>query len=470
MSQWRGSARSKIEYSEFTLGLIQPREAVATTLDAVANALRRSERTTEQVITVFRQNRVVRIADRALTEADELPEPMRRLGGELKQLVVERQAREAAVDRSCALLEELGVAHGIAVWGIKGLAIRRSYPRSGLRDLRDADVAVGDHEEAFLLARLLRDRGFSTQAVELPWVKADLRNQLYGQYKLAGPDGLADIDIHFGPGYSAGHCGLLPLPAPEEPGLRPLSVAANLRPMLGNSGGDVHITAKDVNDMWVAASVLRDEEVESVIADAHAAALDGQLAAIARIAVERLEVAPRQLEVLSRLAEPSGKRSERVILASGPMERTSRVRVLRTAARAYRQARSHNASSATAAGAVVGALAYYSIPLRPRLTPLPAIRSTPRPWRCVRLVPMSLAVELGDGSARTVEHWTGDMMDGAGLPKNANWFEWKRVGSTGRVLVSGDTTFLPTVWFTLSRPLIRRASAMPIGASGGGPR
>nr|BFF04636.1 hypothetical protein GCM10020241_63110 [Streptoalloteichus tenebrarius] len=385
---------------------------------------------------------------------------------ELAPLSAERRRRSATIDRSCALLDELARGLGVGVWGIKGLSSRVGYPEPALREMRDVDVSVHGRDEAFALARALRGHGFVTDTGELPWLKADRHGVPYGQYKLTGPDGFAAIDLHFGPGYSTGHCGLLPVPPPTAPGLTPLPQVDNLRPMLGNSGGDIHITVKDVNDLWVVAGAMSDDEAAAVVADARAAALDGHLAAIAGVALSVSRVDERRREVLSAFAGGRERRAERPVLATGLMRRTSRVRVLRTATRAYRQAGAHTDSVALRVWAVLSALAYYSVPLRPRLTPLPPVRSTPRPWRCVRLVPLSLARDLAERGEAGLRDWAGDALPEPAASRAPGGVRFRRVG-TGQVVVDGDgdrdghrdAVFIPTVWFLLSRPMIRRAGA-----------
>lgn len=321
-------------FPELQMGVLVPASPIAETLDRIASLVRRGERPLDRVADVIRRNRVVLIAADHLATASDGAE----LARELEPFVAERIRRAAAQDAATGLLDRLGTELGIPVWGIKGLSSRADYPEPKLRELRDADVCVAGAEEALALADRLRRHGYRTDHGELPWIKQTTDRRPYGQYKLTGPSGFAAVDIHFGPGYSTGHCGLLPLPAPTEPGLRPLPQVANLRPMLGNSGGDVHITLKDVNDLWVAARTLGPAEVGALAADARTAVLGGHLADIARVVLEITRTDAYQREVLEALIAAGPRRAARPVVATGLMARTAPVRVLRTTGRAFGQA------------------------------------------------------------------------------------------------------------------------------------
>ncbi|WP_367125819.1 nucleotidyltransferase family protein [Streptomyces phytohabitans] len=452
------------DFPELQLGAVAPASPVAETLHRIAALVRSGVRPLDRVADVIRRNRAVLVAaDHLATVPDETG-----LTRELEPFVAERIRRAATLDAATGLLDRLGTELGIPVWGIKGLSSRADYPEPRLRELRDADVCVTTANEALALADRLRRHGYRTDHGELPWIKQTSDGTPYGQYKLTGPDGFAAVDLHFGPGYSTGHCGLLPLPAPTRPGLRPLPPVANLRPMLGNSGGDVHITVKDVNDLWVAARTLRPEETAALVADARRAALGGHLAGIARVVLEITRTDDDQRGVLEHLVAAGPGRAARPVVATGLMRRTAPVRVLRTTGRAFGQAGAHTGSLPARAGAVLGAFAFYVLPTRPRVLAAPALPRRPAPWRCVRLVPLELARALRRGGADAGDLWPGDPLappadtaasapptghrTGSGAPDDG--LRW----SPGRrTLTHGSSVFVSTVWGVLPRTVVRDA-------------
>ncbi|GAA0513647.1 MULTISPECIES: nucleotidyltransferase family protein [Streptomyces] len=449
-------------FPELQMGVLVPASPIAETLDRIASLVRRGERPLDRVADVIRRNRVVLIAADHLATASDGAE----LARELEPFVAERIRRAAAQDAATGLLDRLGTELGIPVWGIKGLSSRADYPEPKLRELRDADVCVAGAEEALALADRLRRHGYRTDHGELPWIKQTTDRRPYGQYKLTGPSGFAAVDIHFGPGYSTGHCGLLPLPAPTEPGLRPLPQVANLRPMLGNSGGDVHITLKDVNDLWVAARTLGPAEVGALAADARTAVLGGHLADIARVVLEITRTDAGQREVLEALIAAGPRRAARPVVATGLMARTAPVRVLRTTGRAFGQAGAHTRSLPARAGAVLGALAFYALPTRPRVVPAPALSRRPAPWRCVRLVPLELARTLDREGTDAGDRWPGDRLTPAAAPTTPASDAEGRTGSGApegglrwsaghRTLTYGSSVFVSTVWGVLPRAVVR---------------
>jgi hypothetical protein len=456
--------RRPVPFPELTFGYVRPRVSAAATVDRLLCPIEDGTRTPHRAADVIRRNRVVLLAHRALTPFADRPSAGRLLA-ELAPLAEQRHQRHAGVTRSTELLDDLARRTGIGVWGIKGLASRAGYPEPSLRELRDVDVAVAGQDEAFHLARLLRSNGFSTDPAELPWVKADRHGTPYGQYKLNGPPGLAAVDLHFGPGYSTGHCGLLAVPRPDFAGFRPLPQVANLRPMLGNSGGDVHITAKDVNDLWVAASALTDDEVSRLVADAGPAGLAGQLADIAELVLAVMAVDEHRRAVLERLAAAGGRRP-RPVLATGRMRRTDPTRIARTVRRAYHQAKAHTSAPLGPLAVAIGAFAYYSAPLRLRVHPFPAVRQRPRPWRCVRLVPATLAAAARDGGPSAAHRWQGDATEHPVPAAGPDGLRFVPAG-TGHVAVCGDTSFVPTVWYLVSRRAIGHAETRLVPESAG---
>ncbi|MCK1798986.1 nucleotidyltransferase family protein [Streptomyces sp. XM4193] len=482
------NTRAPAAYPELQLGALAPAAPVAETLERIDALVARGERPLDRVADVIRRNRIVLIAADHLATADGGDQ----LARELEPFVQERIRRAAALDAATALLDRLGTELDIPVWGIKGLSSRIDYPRSTLRELRDADVCVGGADRAMALADRLRRHGYRTDHGELPWIKRTLDGAPYGQYKLTGPNGFAAVDIHFGPGYSTGHCGLLPLPEPTRPGLHPLPRVANLRPMLGNSGGDVHITVKDVNDLWVAARSLGPAEIDALAADARAVVLDGHLADIARVVLEITRTDAAQRTALERLIGAGPRRTAGPVVATGLMARTAPVRVLRTTGRAFGQAGAHTASLPSRVGAVLGALAFYALPTRPRVVAAPALSRRPAPWRCVRLVPLELARTLHQQGADAADRWPGDPLPpsadpagptGPGAPADtddpadaaasagtatspppvgeaagADTPEGGLRWSAGhRTLTYGSSVFVSTVWGALPRAVVRDA-------------
>lgn len=441
-------------YPELQLGCLAPAAPIDVTLDRVQRLVADGVRPLDRVADVVRRNRVVLLAAHNL---DGTTHPTGvALAGELAPFAAERHRRAATLARSEELLERLGVALGIPVWGIKGLASRVGYPDPALRELRDADVAVAGAPEAFALAEELRRQGYVTDSGEVPWIKHDAGGTPYGQYKLTGPDGHSAVDIHFGPGYSTGHCGLLPVPAPTRPGLSPLPILANLRPMTGNSGGDVHITVKDVNDLWTALTALDPASAAALVRDARTAALHGHLAGIARLTAEITSVDQAQREILDVLAGAAAGRAARPVVATGLMSRTAPVRVLRTTGRAYAQARAHTRSVPARLGAVITAFAFYVVNARPRVVNAPVLTRKPAPWRCVRLIPVGLAETLDRRGPDAASQWNGDRLDSDG-PRHGS-LRWSKDRA---VLTYNNTVFVSTVWGVLPRAVVRSAAPTP---------
>lgn len=462
-------------YPELQLGCLAPATPIDETLAKVQRVVADGVRPLARVSDVLRRNRIVLLAVHNLEAAEH---PLgRELIEELAPFAAERLRRAESLRRSEQLLEELGVALGIPVWGIKGLAARHGYPDPALRELRDADTSVATVREAFELAEELRRHGFDTDRGEVPWIKQDADAIPYGQYKLIGPAGHTAVDIHFGPGYSTGHCGLLPMPRPTEPGLRPLPIAANLRPMTGNSGGDVHITVKDVNDLWTAAGILDPAAAASLARDARAAALNRHLAGVARLTAAMTTVGEGRREIIDVLAA-GARRPARPVIATGPMARTAPVRVLRTTGRAYTQAAAHTRSVPARLGAVAGAFAFYVVNPRPRVAKAPALTRRPAPWRCVRLIPLGLAETLDRQGPDSAGQWAGDHLALPGDPRGPETTPGAGEPETGRsarptrgapddellrwtadrtVLTCNDAVYISTVWGVLPRAVVRGA-------------
>jgi len=435
------------ELPEFATGLLSPKISTA----ALVERLRATGRTHHEIALNIAGNRCVLVADRVLAsvEQDEL---VRGIRTELGPFLERAAARAAHIDPTVRLLDRISREHAIPIWGIKGLASRAASPDPQLRQLSDADIAVKSLEDAFYLADVLRRHGFVTDRWELPWFKHSLSGVPYGQYRLQGPDGLLSVDIHFGPGYSAGHCGLIPIPMPTQAGCHPLPVVANLGPMLGNSAGDAFITTKDVNDVWAAAAHLTASELDGLVCAARKVGFLGHLCEIARVTVELTSLEPASESIVKRLAAADGGKPGRRILASQNKPVKRGVRAARTARTAFEQAKELTGSSARAVVISATALAYYGVDLKVRVLPLPRRPSpAPAPWRCVRLVPASLAAEA-PGSDQA---WSGDAI-GPDVDAAPVTGLIERVDVDGGQLIRhGDAMFLPTVWYLLSKRLIQ---------------
>jgi hypothetical protein len=436
------------ELPEFAVGLLSPRVGAAE----LADRLRAVPRDAREIAANIAGNRCVLVADRFLARAadDDL---LARVRTELAPVLELATTRVGQIERTSQLLDELSGRGGIPIWGIKGLASRAAYPEPNLRQLSDADITVEHQEQAFCLADMLRRRGFITDQYELPWIKADLGGTPYGQYRLLGPPGFLSVDIHFGPGYSTGHCGLMSIPMPRELGLHPLPVVANLAPMLGNSGGDTHITAKDVNDLWVASGHLSEETTDALAASARDVGFLEHLCEIARVTLEVTRLEPASEAILHRLAAADGGRPGRRILASRNRPVSRGVRAARTARAAFRQARVLTGSRTRAAGISLAALGYYGAPLKVRVVPLSARPCVPAPWRCVRLVPVGLAES-------PTQRWPGDAIpDEAATDPPTGLVERVEVDG-GQLLRHGRSVFVPTVWYLISARLLRAAARL----------
>lgn len=448
------------QHATLALGCVRPRIVVATAVDVLADM---DDGQSAHLAERLRSNRAVLVAGTALDSAESAGSAnpgVTALRRALDPHVAKMADRRKQISRALEIVAE-AAGDTYSVWGIKGLTAREMYPQPDVRDLRDVDLAMRSPEESFRMAKLLRRKGFQTDRWELPWLKLDGAGRTYGQYKLIGPDGVASVDIHFGPWYSTGHCGVLPLgvPADAAPGLHTLDPVANLRLMLGNSGGDCNVTLKDVNDLSLAAEWLTDAQVDDFLADARSVLLADHLARIAAAALNLTDPAGSGHAVLTRLAG----RYAGTAMSTRPRPAKRQV-VMITARRAFGQAAQHGAALPARLGAAAGAVAYYSAPLTLRTHPLPAARIVPAPWRCVRLVPARLAEQVAVEGAQALRHWAGDAEDdhangtgtGTGPATGTSAADVDGMAK-GRGLVSPDgTAFVPTVWYALSRPLIRR--------------
>lgn len=411
---------------------------------AISNGL-----SVDQLVEFFRRNRVILLFERAVSEMEELPQKNEILKA-IRPIADLARKRCELAESSTSLVNALALELEIPVFAIKGLVTKQAYPDPELREIRDADLAVRTAEEAFHLAVALREQGFSTDPWELPWIKADLLGSHYGQYRLIAPDGYGPVDIHFGSVYSTGHCGMLPLAASTKNGVDPIPLEDNLRPMLGNSGGDTHITLKDINDAYALFGALSDNAARKLVADARQAGVLRHLRAITGLTIDcaRMVSAPVP-DGLARIAQhTSGKvfrqNQERLLVE---VESSNRKRVARTALSAFVQSRMATGNPFGRVVLTLGTLRYYTADLAPRLTSLStAVPTRLKPWTCVRLLPASLVnVTTPDGKVDR-NGWQGDSLLGVSEKAKLTKSSEHVPIIFGTYVLSNQNVFLPTVW------------------------
>jgi hypothetical protein len=361
-------------------------------------------------------------------------------------------ARIQLVPTVVAELDQAGRELGICVLGIKGLATAPYYPNPALRDIGDWDVYVASERAAWELTAWLRSRGYEYDEDELPWFKRDLeKGRLYGQIRLGKTSGGVKvfIDIHFG-GYSVRHCGLIPVQLPAgDPGWQLADRSQNIVMCVANAAGDQFITAKDINDLMLA---LEDMTLHwsAVRTSITRAGLQGffngllirvrEIGGLSQGAVRRAEEIAfgGEDEPLPPLWAPDGDQRREV-----------------TVRHAYALGRRHSVLRGIVARTT--AARYYNADLTLRAANRRrAALPTARPWRCVRLVPVPLAMRLiGPGGAQPQAAISGRVPLS---PDRA--LEQVRTPSGDLIAAAGEL-FLPTVYYRLSERLIR--SAVEVG-------
>lgn len=349
-------------------------------------------------------------------------------------------------------------AHVVALgqartYPVKGLAFRDWYPEREYRDVGDLDLWVPDPDEAWQLARALRDEGWVYQDEELPWLKRDARGgRLYGQIRMwAGPgDPDIYIDIHYGPFYSVRHCGVLPVRRPERG--RTLAPADNLAMMVGNAANDHFITIKDVNDLYLALD-RDDVDWERLLAVLRSGGIERFLVHMVDRLRRCVALDERHRHRLATLPLP--RRAE--FPAPLPTSLSRSRRWLTTVAHAARTARV--TPGLPAARTTAAAARHYALPLRLRV-----VDAVSRPLRigvadnatCVRLVPREQLAAAG-----------GPLPAAAPEPRPLPGCRTLTVTSLsyGDVVRCGPDTFLPTVDYAVDRRLVaesgRTAGAAP---------
>jgi putative nucleotidyltransferase-like protein len=358
-------------------------------------------------------------------------------------------------------LDQAGRGLGICLFGIKGLAARDYYPDPSVRQLGDWDVYVESEQDAWALAGWLRRHDYSYYENELPWYKRELADGwIYGQIMLRKQVRGADvlIDIHYG-GYSVRHCALLRLGAPAlEPGWHTMDRVRNTAVMVANAAGDQFITTKDLNDLALA---VGDQALDwpAIKQSLAGAGLQGFFNNMLRRLTELFDLSPAAARAASAAAFPG---------AGEPMppfwQPDSGQRWSVTVRHAY----SHGRRSSLARGVIAGATAarYYRANLRPRAVPrrrAPLPRA--RPWTCVRLVPLAVAMRAGGTGGPTPSPGAGDG-DAAGTEVLGR-AELSRSGAmqsvrttAGELVEAAGELFLPTVYYKMSEALIRTGAAL----------
>lgn len=412
-----------------------------------------SSRSDAEIVELFRRNRAILL----LQDAVERSAPHARkqsLLDAIGPISSTARQRSALALRSAQLVDQVSTGLGIAVHAIKGLVSRDLYPEPSLRELRDADVAVESADDAFRLAFHLRTQGFSTDPWELPWLKADGGGALYGQYRLRPPDGYGPVDIHFGSVYSTGHCGTFLLPTPTTIGLRPMDVVANLRPMLGNSGGDAHVTLKDLNDAFLGFARLNSKEAAEFVEDASKVGLRRHLRAVTALAADcageaGVEMPAGLADVAAAVGHDRTVQRRSSYLVQNTASR--RTRVGRTISAALVQSGEITKNPFRRAAITAGALRYYTANLEPRVASRPAaMPSRLSQWTCIRLLPASLTFSTDKSGSVDRDGWEGDSLGpGFQTPTDCS-FGPKFVEGGVR---SGNEFFLPTLWGPFSADL-----------------
>lgn len=351
----------------------------------------------------------------------------------------------------CATLDDAARRLGIPIWTIKGMSAREWYPDPDLRDIGgDVDVMVPTVDDAVALTVLLRSsQGYDYSRQELPWLKATADGDIYGQVMLSHPDILVPkVDIHFG-GYSVRHCGRIPLSGQAPaPGLHPFDPSGTLPHVLANSAGDYFVLAKDLNDV---AAALGDERIDwdAVLSTLDGVALTGHLGNILG------EVIAFQTLDESLLAKARRLRARCPVERPGPAavdywgESHWRRRWIGTSLHAFELGRRRSLKEGVRLG--VSAARYYrtrfAVAVDKDAKPFNLRRLTS--WECVRLVPADLALELV-GPAQPP---SGKEAHGAHEPLGKK-IDIVRT-SSGDLVCTPDTVFVPTLDYHLSENLVR---------------
>jgi hypothetical protein len=332
---------------------------------------------------------------------------------------------------------------GLAVAGIKGLAMRGLYPDGSTRDVGDLDVMVADVDEAWQLAGWLRSRGYDWYPEELPWLKRDTATgRVYGQVavrKYVGPVPLR-VDVHFA-GYSVRHCRLAPCTV-SGAGLHVWEPAQNLPLLLGNAAGDYLIRLKDINDVTLMLEAEPRLDWEPALRRVRAVGLDRFWNAVVDQVLRTSELSDRARALATGLRFP-GVRPERVPL--GEKDWSARCRA--TVADAFRS----GSGPAQKVRRGWGAWRYYRRPLELRVTDRcrhgranAGLLGRLRNDVCVRLVPTGLVRERSGSVASPVRLDP----DSGSLVPGTRTLRQQVLDRHSYALVGGET-FATTVFYDL---------------------
>lgn len=352
-------------------------------------------------------------------------------------------------------LDQAGRDLGIRVFGIKGLVARDYYPDPAMRQIGDWDVYVESEAAAWELTGWLRRHGYVYYEKELPWYKRDLNSgRFYGQMLLRRSAGEANIfvDIHYG-GYSVRHCALLDVRVPSAgPGWHLIDRTQNVALSVANASGDQFITAKDLNDLFLA---LEDKALDwdAIKADIASAGLQGFFNNMLSRVTEIYDLSADAARAASVAAFPGAREPLPPLWEPDSSQRRSV-----TIRHAYDHGRRHSLVRGIVSGAT--AARYYRADLQLRIVarrraPLPKAR----PWTCVRLVPVPLAARsngaAANGAARPVDR-PGSVI----RPLSPNGAMRRVRTPSGDLVEAAGELFLPTVYFGVSKDLVRSGTVL----------
>ena len=294
---------------------------------------------------------------------------------------------------------------GTTVALVKGGGLRLWYPDPAQRHLGDLDLWLPDQASAWALVRYLLGLDWAFNSGELPWLKQTHDGHGYGVSNLVSVSReQLGIDLHYGD-YSVRHCGRVPL---REQDVRDAGGERARIPdeellviMMANAAGDHFITLKDVNDLLLGATRpgIDWARVRQLLRQSGLVEFARTLATAAPGFYPGAGAAGEAISTAQRELVGRGGRLEPVSLArSSP----PRVRTRTTVRHAWTVSKEFGLPHRI--WSTLSAAYYYSANLRPRAVriaggPLPPWCYRPRPWRCVRLVPVDRVPGiLGTGS------------------------------------------------------------------------
>lgn len=417
------------------LGAAMPLLTPAAAVEALADT------PPERLVAFWYQQRVLRLAIHRIREVDHVLSPRLLMAG--AERIGETDRRIRSLRQIWTTLGDICDQHGLAITGIKGMTMEPRYDGIGPRDLGDVDVMAHTADDAWRLVGWLRQHGWQYLAHELPWLKRTPAGHLYGQAILHDEQG-ARVDIHFG-GYSIRHNAWVPSPAGRRAGLSVAGLDENFAYLLGNAAGDYVVRLKEINDLsvYLGAKDFDWPAARSMIVDL---CLEGFWNALIDAADQTLNLraAPRQLLRGMRIPHVRAESP-----AFGVPQLAERRRATVRHARRYHR----RSSGRWGLRAALSASLYYRMPLRMTVLGIPGLPSrhlTRRLTndRCVRLLPVSAAV--AEAAPANV---CGATLDGS--------VELRRVRVGAREYFSGaGDLFLPTVFFLVSRGVLREAGAL----------